>query len=164
MYNYRKEDVLPLSTITLEGESFSAPARVQSALEGVYGSLEAGAKCESATLPQVDCVRTIIVLTSPAVAFRQSEDGQVRGPAEGRQLDPGRLSMEGCGCGALSKSALCGFAQNEGWDLPLHGWNRSIGSWSASGGGPASGSPWPMRRSRRRRPTEGSVQLGQVAG
>ncbi len=49
MYNYRKEDVLPLSTITLEGESFSAPARVQSALEGVYGSLEAGAKCECGT-------------------------------------------------------------------------------------------------------------------
>ena len=49
VYQYDEGDVFPLGSIQLEGEVFPAPAKVEPALEGCYGSLKKGAKYNPAT-------------------------------------------------------------------------------------------------------------------
>ena len=49
VYQYDEKDVFPLGSIQLEGEGFPAPAKVEPALEGCYGSLKKGAKYTPAT-------------------------------------------------------------------------------------------------------------------
>ena len=49
VYEYDEGHVFPLGSIELEGEVFPAPAKVEPALEGCYGSLKKGAKYNPAT-------------------------------------------------------------------------------------------------------------------